>query len=729
MLRSLPIINNLWFTIFPFLILIGCGGGGAAGGSEGNNGSPGSGGGASAQAIAATRVYGQVGSFITGTANSDGVTADSLSSPRAAAADAGGVYVTDAGNNRVLYFLGTSTTPSRVYGQAGSFTSNQANKGGISADSLSMPQGVAVDAGGVYIVDAGNYRVLYFANTSTTANRVYGQGGSFTSATFNNGGISADSLGSASAVAIDVGGIYIADDGNQRVLYFSGTSTTATRVYGQSGSFTTSTINKGGRSADSLYYPTGVAADATGVYISDYFNNRVLYYAGTSTTATRVYGQSNFTNGTSSTSDTTLSFPQDIAIDASGVYIADNGNNRVLYYSGTSTTATRVYGQIGLYSNSVNVGTNGLGFVNAVALTASGVYIVDGQNRVLYYTGTSTTASRVYGQYGSYTTKEANSGRADGLNTPQSVSGDVSGIYVADTYNHRVLYYAGTSTTATRVYGQGGSFTANTRNNGGISADSLANPSIVVVDTSGVYIADNGNSRVLFYPTTSTTATRVYGQAGNFTTANATGISATTLWGASGIALDSGGVYISDSANNRILYFAGTSTTASRVYGQAGSFTTNTANNGGRSSNSLFSPQSIALDTTGLYVVDYANYRVLYFNGTSTTASRVYGQQNNFTTANMSPAPQADTLFGAAGVTTDTTGVYIADTGVSRILYFTGTSTTASKVWGHADFTSNAPNDGGLSARSLKTPQSMWAGNGGLFAVDTGNHRVLFYPN
>src|SRR5271157_3155172 len=53
------------------------------------------------------------------------------------------------------------------------------------------------------------------------------------------------------------------------------------------------------------------------------------------------------------------------------------------------------------------------------------------------------------------------------------------------------------STTAARVYGQGGSFTTNTANNGGISATSLTAPTGVAVDGSGnLYVADSVNSRV-----------------------------------------------------------------------------------------------------------------------------------------------------------------------------------------------------------------------------------------
>ena len=53
----------------------------------------------------------------------------------------------------------------------------------------------------------------------------------------------------------------------------------------------TGIANNGGISADSLSGPSGVFADATGVYIADTSNNRVLFYPGNSTTATRVYGQ------------------------------------------------------------------------------------------------------------------------------------------------------------------------------------------------------------------------------------------------------------------------------------------------------------------------------------------------------------------------------------------------------------------------------------------------------
>jgi hypothetical protein len=107
-----------------------------------------------------------------------------------------------------------------VFGQSGSFTSNTANNGGISANSLASPQGVAVDgASNLYIADTLNNRVLMYAPGSTTASRVYGQLGSFTSGTANNGGITASSLSNPKGVVVEgASNLYIRDSGNNRVL-------------------------------------------------------------------------------------------------------------------------------------------------------------------------------------------------------------------------------------------------------------------------------------------------------------------------------------------------------------------------------------------------------------------------------------------------------------------------------------------------------------------------------
>lgn len=74
-----------------------------------------------------------------------------------------GLYITDYGSNRILYFPSGNTIPTQVYGQNGSFSTGSANNGGVSAKSINSPVGMSINSlGRIYIVDSGNNRVLYY---------------------------------------------------------------------------------------------------------------------------------------------------------------------------------------------------------------------------------------------------------------------------------------------------------------------------------------------------------------------------------------------------------------------------------------------------------------------------------------------------------------------------------------------------------------------------------------
>jgi sugar lactone lactonase YvrE len=364
-----------------------------------------------------------------------------------------------------------SQAANRVVGQP-DFTHNNVNNGGLSANSLSEPVGAAVDAhGNLYVADTLNNRVLeYDAPLTTThaaATRVIGQP-DFTSNDTNNGGLSANSLNQPTGVAVDAqGNLYVADNLNNRVLEYDAplaiTHTAATRVIGQP-DFSHNTFDNGGVSGQSLGLPYGVAVDAHGnLYVADGNNQRVLEYAAPLTTthaaATRVIGQPDFTHNTFNNggiSASSLAFPFGVTVDVQGnLYVADFSNNRVLEYDAplaiTDTAAARVIGQPDFASNSQNNG--GL------------------------------SASSLFG--------------------PEGVTVDAhDNLYVADTTNSRALEYDAPLSTyeaATRLIGQP-AFTDHTSNNGGLSANSLADPTGVAVDAHGnLYVADANNTRVLEY--------------------------------------------------------------------------------------------------------------------------------------------------------------------------------------------------------------------------------------
>jgi hypothetical protein len=641
-----------------------------------------------------------------------------------------------------------------VYGQGVSFTSATANNGGISATSLNGARSIVFDTNkDIYISDTANNRVLYYPAGTTTATIVYGQPGLGTN-TANNGGISATSLNNPNAVALDSSGnLYVSDAGNNRVLYYPIGSTTATRVYGQAGSFSSGTANNGGISSNSLSAPTGLTLDSNGnLYVSDAGNNRVLYYPAGSTTATRVYGQAgsfssgtaNYPSGTPST--TSLLTPYGLDLDSSGnLYISDSGNSRVLYYVAGSTTATRVYGQ----GVSFTIGTANNGGVSATSLNVPGELALDSNNN----------------------------------------------LYVADTHNNRVLYYAGTSTTATRVYGQAGDLTTGSS---GVTAFTLNQPYGVAIDSSGkIYVSDSTNNRALQFQTGlsittqppatspppapaatfSVAATLIDVKSGatfsDFTgsvsaaittgsgTAGAVLSGATPVSASSGVATFSNTLSIDRGGSGYTLtlsspgvgsattnaFAIGVSPKATAEYGQGAygggnSFTGLQSTVSTIDGTTLGSASSVAFDSSGnLYVADYYNNRVLFYPTGGFKATRVYGQGTQgttFTTSTTStPGTSSSGMNGPKGVAIDSSNnLYVADTGNNRVLFFpsvangAGTAAfTATQVYGQGTagtaFTTAtvATTSSGMSGPTSVSVDS----SNNLYVADTGNNRVLSF--
>ena len=99
-------------------------------------------------------------------------TASTLNLPQAPAFDSSGnLWVTDANNNRVLKYttpFSNGQSASLVLGQT-TFTSNAANQGfAPTASTISFPIGLAFDSSGnFWIADAGNNRVLEYVTTTS----------------------------------------------------------------------------------------------------------------------------------------------------------------------------------------------------------------------------------------------------------------------------------------------------------------------------------------------------------------------------------------------------------------------------------------------------------------------------------------------------------------------------------------------------------------------------------
>jgi DNA-binding beta-propeller fold protein YncE len=359
------------------------------------------------------------------------------------------------------------------------------------------------------------------------------------------------------------------------------------------------------------------------------------------TIADRVLGQLDFTHKLPNLPDgRSLSGPTAVAVDDSvtpgRLYVLDFWNNRVLGWRGATGFANGqpadiVLGQPDFLSTDCNTGGRSArslctspwyGSYGGLAVDRAGnLYVSDvGNFRVLEFDSpftTDTVADRVLGQEGSFTSGACNLGgrTAASLCSPRGVAVDDGGnLWVADTGNHRVLFFKGpvrSGQSASRVFGEKGRFHTAKCTSG---TDGLCGPQGVAVDAQrNLYVADTGNSRVLIYRAplaTDASADRVLGQRG-FGPPRYQPFGQDSLQLPNGLALDpaSGDLYVADTGKNRVVRYRDPlgQATVLQVFGGRC--------DGVPDADELCIPQSVAVDDLGnLYVVDRENNRVLAYD-------------------------------------------------------------------------------------------------------------------
>jgi hypothetical protein len=290
------------------------------------------------------------------------------------------------------------------------FASGSANHPFLSGSSLSLPEGILADDGRLWVSDAGNARVLQWnsfpAVNGQSANIELGQAdlihttGTTTQTGMKGGGF----------VARTGTKLIVSDDRNNRVLIWNSIPTTSAQpadvVLGQP-DFTSSAH---GNSASAFESPSGVWTDGTRLIVADRYNNRVLIWSTFPTTngapADVVLGTTGFgmTPVINPPTASSLRVPEGVAFDGSHLFVVDQNNHRVLVWDGIPTTnnapADLVLGQSGFDSYVNNAGAPypqvnavGMKIPNDVFVDECGsLYVCDnGNGRVMVWTKVPTT--------------------------------------------------------------------------------------------------------------------------------------------------------------------------------------------------------------------------------------------------------------------------------------------------------------------------------------------------
>ena len=578
------------------------------------------------------------------------------------------------------------------------------------------------------------------------------------------------------------GNLWLTDAGNQRVLRFkaadvagSGGPLTSDLVLGQLDFVTVQpSVNVNNSTTTNLFaIPLALGFDPSGrLFVSDYDStlqvNRVLVFdpKGASFTngmaASRIMGL--FTQGTSTDQINKTTF-----ILAAGLFfipgtsgkvgLADFTESRILLFdsydkwpdqnTSYSPQATAVVGQLAFNVTGQNGGATyipapsntTLAGPASVAFSGTELYIADaGNHRAIVMplqAGVFGPATRVLGQdrfdmsapnliegrefnFRNQAVQDSNAGVAVDL------TGDTPHLYVADTYNNRVLGFsdyrkAQAGKAADIVIGQA-DFSHGLCNGNGdpnnLSSSSLCFPTGVLVDSSGnLFVADSGNGRILRFPAPFAhqgleQADLVLGQH-NFTS-KITDPTAFTMAAPYGLAIaGSNGLLASDLVHNRVLFFPFTNGTftgtdsgkaATKVLGQP-DFSTITS---GSALTNMSGPHHIATDSNGqVYVADAGNNRVLIFD---TIGSLQNGSAAAFRVTGLN-SPRG------VWVNSSTGEIWITDSNTGLVKKYPKFETLVS----NPNFTSSVQSVGA----TLAITQDQF---GDLIVADSSNRVAFYYP-
>ncbi len=685
-------------------------------------------------------IIGQLDKYSTNGLGPGSTRSTGLNAPAAVAVDASGnLYVADAGNNRILRYpkplqnTDDFKTPDMVIGQT-TLNTNSANNGGLSERTIALRTNSGIFSTGMVFDSRGN--------------------------------------------------LYFSDAGNNRVLRYSaaalsqgGNGPAADLVIGQI-NFTINTAppsNSDSRLNKSvLLQPTGLALDPSGrLYVCDSLARCVVYATlANGAAASRIMGIGVITNPANPavTTEYTLQAPQGIFMIGNNPAVVDSAFNRVVRYdafenwapetpiptggapAGTqiilSPPAKQVIGQADFAGNKPNQGfgqPNGARLNGPVAGAMSGseMFIVDsGNNRVLVFPTQTigAAATRVLGQDGfAYNAPNLAEGKemflfngfsgangevAEGGGLVVDYKSSTPRLYVADTFNNRILGYKDARLVrpgdkADIEMGQvdfSSTVINDPQGNPTLPMDvGLNHPSGLAVDSNGaLWVCDSGNGRVLRFSHPFEQAGRikpdlVIGQSGLF--ASSPDVSRATMRFPTGIAFTvDGHLLVSDLLASRVLFFrkppGGDFTTgqqAEKVIGQS-DFNTGAR---GQGPNRLFSPRQIATDTDDrLYVVDAGNNRVVIYDRISQAAN-----DPNFATT----IPSLNTPQGVY-VSPFTGEIWVAESRGNRALRF-------------PRFDRLALNPASDYAINASTPIAVTQDNFGNLYVAEGINRVSIYYN
>lgn len=665
-----------------------------------------------------------------------------LNNPTSIAVDnAGKIYIADFGNSRIR-MVDTNGNISTIAGTGNAWFGGDGGYAYVAG--LNHPSDVKVDnAGNIYILDSGNYRIRKV--TSGIISTVAGNGQAGFS---GDGGLATQAAIGGSSIAIDNGGnIYLADQGNNRIRGVSSTGIINTIAGNGQIGYT----GDGGPAAQAtLNAPYGIAVDSTlNIYIADQGNNciRKISLLNVTILTSSVYdivdtaisqalgaigGKAPYT-----WSITTGTLPSGLSFNSAGVLSGTpttSGTSLVTFQvtdannsTSLKTVAFNISTPLTISTASLATGGTGIAYTQTLAATGgllplawsissgtlpigltldSGTGIISG---IAQFEGVSTFTVQVADATNTTSAKALSiSITAPAMTAFSFVSTGSTGFINegAKTVSVTVPYGTDVTTLSATFSTTGVMVTVRSVVQvSGSTSNDFTNPI--------VYLLTGADGSTASYTVTVTKApydaNTIFTVAGNgldYYTSSQEGILATqaVVWDPMGMALDStGNIYIVGDQQIKKVDTNGIITTIA-----GNGFNNGFSGDGGPAILAeLNNPSGVAADVSGnIYIVDAGNYRIRKVD-TSGIITTIAGNGQQVYMADRVPATQSG--MSPSGIAVDAAGnIYLADYGrVTRI----DTNGIISTIAGYGQPTFSG--DGGAATQAGLSPYSLAVDNAG----------------
>jgi sugar lactone lactonase YvrE len=621
--------------------------------------------------------------------------------PGAPGAASGTLTIDDSDPNSPysVTFDATGLAAGNIYTVAG----GGANSTVATSAVLLNPTGVAVDSQGNTYVASAYFNQVFKLDSAGNLTVVAGNGtrgfsGDGNAATGAQLSLapSVQNVGLVffpNGLAVDnSGNLFIADAGNNRIREVASNGTIST-VAGN-GSWYNCLGDNGPATSACLYWPQGVAVDASGnLFIADYGNSRIREVAAATHHITTLAGGGSPAAGIGDNGPATgasLKYPSGVAVDSSGnVYIADSANARIrvvnmqssaITVAGVTIQPSDINTVAGGGSPAIGIGDGGLatnaslGWPYGVALDSSGNLFIADNNSIREVNAASSIISTVAGNGVFGFSGDNGVATNASLASPYGVAVDSSGdLFIADYSNNRVREVSASAKSIATVAGGGGG-----GDGGPASSALLLKPNAVATDSSGnLFIADFDGNRIRRVDASTKVITTVAGNGVSYWSGDGGPATSAGLNSPHGVAVDrAGNIFIADKASNHIRRVDASSHIITTVAG-GGKPASGVGDGGPATSASLNAPDRVAVDDSGnIFISDYGNNRVrrVDLSGTITT---VAGNGTPYEGGDGGPATNAG-LYSPMGMALDNSGnLFIAEPmNVRRVDAATGIITT-----------------------------------------------------